>query len=75
MEKPHTRRGLSEKNGCDELEVLDEVGENVADGRAEQRQDDNDDDGDEDENKGVFDEALAFFTGHVQHGDQFSISV
>ena len=50
------------------LEAADDVGEDVADGRAKQRQDDDYDDSDENENERVFDEALAFFTWQIQHG-------
>jgi hypothetical protein len=50
-----------------ELQVLDQIRENVADGRAEQCQNDDNDDGDQNQNQSVFYEALAFFTGHIQH--------
>ena len=51
------------------LEGVDDVRENVADGRAEQRQDDDDDDGDQNQDQGIFYEALAFFTRLIHHDD------
>jgi len=69
-EKPHITRGFSKKtlmNGDSELQVLDQVRENVADGRAEQCQNDDNDDCDQNQNQSVFYEALAFFAGHIQH--------
>ena len=50
-----------------ELQILDEVRENVTDGRAKQRQNNDNDNGDQNQNQSVFDQTLAFFTGHVQH--------
>jgi len=50
-----------------ELQVLDQVRENVTDGRAKQGENDDNDDGDQNQNQRVFDETLTFFTGHVQH--------
>ena len=52
-----------------ELQVLDQVRENVTDGRAEQGENDDNNDGDQNQNQRVFYEALAFFTRHVQHND------
>jgi hypothetical protein len=50
-----------------ELQILDEVRENVTNGRAKQRQNNDNDDGDQNQNQSIFDETLTFFTGHVQH--------
>ena len=51
----------------DELDVVDEVRENIADGGAEQRQNDDNNDGDQNQDQSIFDETLTFFAGHVQH--------
>jgi len=45
-----------------QLDVLDDVAEDVANGRAEQSKNDDYDDGDEHQNQCIFHEALAFFT-------------
>ena len=50
-----------------ELQILDQIRENVTNGRAKQRQNDDDDDGNQNQDQRIFDQALAFFTGHVQH--------
>jgi hypothetical protein len=65
------KTALSE-NEAAELQVLDDVREDVTDSRAEQSQDNDDHDGHQNQDQSVFDEALAFFTGHVQH-NEFSI--
>jgi len=50
-----------------ELQILDEVRENVTNGRAEQGENDDNDDGDQDQNQSIFNETLTFFTGHIDH--------
>ena len=68
IERPHNCRVFRKRTGNEDgLEILDEIGEDVTDGRPEQRQNDNNDDGNEHQNKCIFYEALAFFTRHVQH--------
>ena len=54
-----------------ELEGVDQVREDVTDGRAKQRQDHDHDDGDQNQDERIFYQALAFFAGHIQH-DNFS---
>jgi hypothetical protein len=54
----------------DELDVVDEIRENVADGGAEQRENDDNNDCDQNQNERVFDQTLTFFTRHVQHVDK-----
>jgi hypothetical protein len=49
--------------------LVDDIGEDVADGRAEQHEDDDYDDSYQDENESVLYEALAFFTRLIQHDD------
>jgi hypothetical protein len=46
----------------EQLDVLDEIREDVTDGRAEQGQDDDNHDGDQHEDECVLYQALAFFT-------------
>ena len=52
-----------------ELQVVDDVREDIADGRAEQGQDDDHDDRNKDQDEGVFYEALTLFTRLIQHDD------
>jgi hypothetical protein len=72
--KPRGMRGASLTENGRALQVGDDVGENVADGRAKQGQDDNHDNGDQDENERILDQALTFFTREVHH-DDFSLGI
>lgn len=51
----------------DELQRVDDVREDVADRGPEQGENDDHDNGDEDEDERVLNQALTFFTRHVQH--------
>ena len=53
-------------SGLRRLEGVDDGRENLTDGRAQDCQNDDYDNGNQDEDQGVFYEALAFFTGHIQ---------
>jgi hypothetical protein len=55
-----------------DLQVLDDVGEDVADGRAKQDQDDDHDNGNQNQDESVLNEALTLFTRLIQH-DTFSL--
>jgi hypothetical protein len=50
--RPFKKDGNEENS---ELQVLDQVRENVTNGRAKQRQNDDDDDGDQNQNQCIFD--------------------
>jgi hypothetical protein len=56
-----------------ELQSVDDVRENVADGGSEQRQNDDDDHCNQHQDQGVFYETLALFTRLVHHDDCSSI--
>ena len=51
------------------LKILDEVRENVTNRRAKQSQNDDNNNGHQNQDQRVFDQALAFFTGHVQRNE------
>src|SRR5579871_4114870 len=51
----------ADKDGM-QLQRVDDVREDVTDGRPEQGEDDDNDDGDEHQDKSVFDQTLALFT-------------
>jgi hypothetical protein len=66
--KKATRRSLFRLDNAGLLDVAHDVREDVTNRRAKQGEDNDHDNGDQDQDQSVFDQTLAFFTGHVNHG-------
>jgi hypothetical protein len=66
---PIQRMGLFANLATCELDVVDDVREDVADGRTKQGQNDNHYDGNQNKNQSVLNQTLTFLTWQKQHCD------